>query len=89
MKNIIELLYYGQINEAERSDNPNLHIKKPDKEDKAYDLLYKSLSDEQKELFNQWEELYADRLEERVESKFARGLKIGFQLALQIADLDI
>ena len=28
MKNIIELLYYGQINEAERSDKPNLHIKK-------------------------------------------------------------
>ncbi|MBO5068085.1 MAG: hypothetical protein J6C62_06755 [Clostridia bacterium] len=47
------------------------------------------MSDEQKELFNKWEELYADRLEERVESKFARGLKIGFQLAIQIADLDI
>ena len=34
MKNIIELLYYGQINEAERSDNPHSHIQPPD--DRTY-----------------------------------------------------
>ena len=40
MKNIIELLYYGQINETERSDKPHSHIQPPDEEDKAYDLLF-------------------------------------------------
>ena len=89
MKNIIELLYYGQINEAERSDNPHSHIQPPDEEDKAYDLLYSSLSDEQKKLFEQWEELYANRMGDRIDYTFARGFKIGFHLAFQVADLDL
>ena len=89
MKNILELLYYGQINEAERSDNPHSHIQPPDEEDKAYDLLYASLSDKQKELFEKWEEHYANRMGDRMDYTFARGFKMGFHLALQVMDFDL
>ena len=45
MKKILELLYYGQINEAERPTEPEcIETSTPDEEDKTYDALYASLS---------------------------------------------
>ena len=90
MKKILELLYYGQINEAERPTEPEcIETSTPDEEDNTYDAFYASLSKEQKALFEQWEELYALRLENRIDDKFARGFKMGFHLAVEILDFKL
>ena len=90
MKKILELLYYGQINEAERPPEPECVETTPrDEEDKTYDALYASLSKEQKALFEEWEELYALRMGNRIDDKFARGFKMGFHLAVEILDFKL
>lgn len=85
MDTLLNLLYYGQINEADKSPKPQT----PDKELQTYDILYESLNDEQKKLFTQWQKMYADRLEVRVEFAFERGFKLGFHLAEEIKKFDV
>ena len=85
MDTLLNRLYYGQINEAEK--NPK--VKQTGKELETYDLLCSSLSKEQIELLDTWYKQIADRFSARIEFTFERGVKLGFHLAREIDNFDL
>ena len=85
MDTLLNCLYYGQINEAEKKPK----IKQTGKELETYDLLCSSLSKEQIELLDTWYKQIADRFSARIEFTFERGVKLGFHLATEINDFDL
>ena len=85
MDTLLNRLYYGQINEAEK--NPK--VKQTGKELETYDLLCSSLNKEQIELLDTWYKQIADRCSARIEFTFERGVKLGFHLATEINDFDL
>ena len=85
MDTLLNRLYYGQINEAEK--NPK--VKQTDKELETYDLLCSSLNKEQIALLDTWYKQIADRFSARIEFTFERGVKLGFHLAREIDNFDL
>ena len=85
MDTLLNCLYYGQINEAEKKPK----IKQTGKELETYDLLCSSLSKEQIELLDTWYKQIADRFSARIEFTFERGVKLGFHLATEINNFDL
>ena len=85
MDTLLNRLYYGQINEAEK--NPT--VNQTGKELETYDLLCSSLNKEQIELLDTWYKQIADRFSARIEFTFERGVKLGFLLATEINNFDL
>ena len=85
MDTLLNCLYYGQINEAEKKPK----IKQTGKELETYDLLCSSLNEEQIKLLDTWYKQIADRFSARIEFTFERGVKLGFHLATEINNFEI
>lgn len=85
MDTLLNRLYYGQINEAEK----NPMVKQTGKELETYDLLCSLLNKEQIELLDTWYKQIADRFSARIEFTFERGVKLGFHLATEINNFEI
>ena len=85
MDTLLNRLYYGQINEAEK----NPMVNQTGKELETYDLLCSSLNKEQIELLDTWYKQIADRFSARIEFTFERGVKLGFHLATEINNFEI
>ena len=85
MDTLLNRLYYGQINEAEKKTK----IKQTGKELETYDLLCSSLNEKQIKLLDTWYKQIADRFTARIEFTFERGVKLGFHLATEINNFDL
>ena len=85
MDTLLNRLYYGQINEAEKKTK----IKQTGKELETYDLLCSSLNEKQIKLLDTWYKQIADRFSARIEFTFERGVKLGFHLAREIDNFDL
>ena len=85
MDTLLNRLYYGQINEAEKKTK----IKQTGKELETYDLLCSSLNEKQIKLLDTWYKQIADRFSARIEFTFERGVKLGFHLATEINNFEI
>lgn len=88
MKNILQHLYHGNLNEVERSTE---EFEKTEEYEKYYASIKKlteSLSPEQQKLFDEyydWEGAYQSLLSERT---YANGVKTGMCLALELVDFE-
>ena len=85
MDTLLNRLYYGQINEAEKKPK----IKQTGKELETYDLLCSSLNNEQLKLLDTWYKQIADRFTSRIEFTFERAFKLGFHFYDSIKDFEI
>ena len=85
MKDIIEAMFYGEINESMRKTKAE-----PSQESKsAYDEFAKALNDEQLELFDKYyleEGLYLGTIEKE---RYEQGFKTGFWLAMQLKEFSL
>ena len=85
MNDLLTKLYYGQIDIA----NEKPPTKRSQKEDNLYEQLRKSLTDKQFETFEEFLTLYADRYSDYQEFAFKQGVKIGFELAEELKNIEI
>ncbi len=88
MKSIIETIYGGRLN-----DYMNIQIfqstkKYREEESAAYETLRKTFSPKQQEFFNDYEEKSIFRQTMESEKIYARGVKIGALLMLEIFNTD-
>lgn len=84
MESIIEQIYYGNIREFDRK-----RVSNGDEELQAYEAIYNRLNDEEKVLFNKFEELLTQGFGEELRATFERGFKMGARMAIEIAEFDI
>ena len=85
MKKIIEALFYGEINEADRKRR----TKHSGEEQEAYDRFEESLTKAQGELFDKYYIENAEYISETENEIFERGVKIGFWLAVELFDFSL
>ena len=85
MKNIIESMFYGEINEAERK----LNVRLSKEWEKAFEAFEKSLSEEQRELFDKYYIEDGAHIGEIERERYEQGFKTGFCLAMQLADFSL
>ncbi len=88
MRNVLKSLYYGELGEFNRPISQLQKSEEFKKMDFAYDKLMKSLSEEQKKLFEEYfhcEALYTLLEKER---DFLNGVKLGMCLALELVDFE-
>ena len=86
MDDILKHLYYGNLNELERSTKDLQKTKEFKRLDEAYNALQKALSEKQKELFEAYyfaHSGYASLQEERL---YTNGVKTGMQLVIASMD---
>jgi len=84
--NILQELYYGNINESERITKPNIEPSK-NKELIAYDTLKSKLNEEQDKLFENFLELTLETQSEDLEDKYIQGFKTGLRVAIEAFNL--
>lgn len=85
MKNIIEAMFYGEINEAERKTK----VERSKGLDNAFDAFEKTLDKRQAELFDKYymqEGLYMGEVERE---RYEQGFKTGFWLAMRMMDFSL
>lgn len=87
MQEIIKEIYNGNINEIEFADAYNQQ--NYDKEYKLYNKFYGTLTQEQKELFAAFLDLYTLNQCEFTENKYIRGFKTGLLLGIECANLKL
>ena len=83
MKKIIEHIYYGLINESER------HVEKTEYDEIAIErreALLNSLTEQQKQLFEDFYESNCLHFGEMEKSAYERGFKTGIWLGLEVSD---
>ena len=87
-KNVLDELYYGNINESERFLGKISETKEYKQYQERADKLIASLSEEQQKLFNEY--FFASGGYESVLLKrtYANGVKLGMALALELVDFD-
>ena len=85
MEDLLTKLYYGQIDIANKKPDK----KRSSKEDELYDKLEKSFSKEQFEVFQSFLMAYADRYSDYQEYAFKQGVKVGFELSIEIKNIKI
>lgn len=84
MKKVLSELYYGNINEAERSTEDLLKSQEYQKLKEITEKLFASFSKEQKQIFDEYffaEVAYTDLEKRRI---YKNGIKIGFALAIEL-----
>ena len=86
MKNILQQLYYGELYESENIVTEMSSQRMGNKETtlKAYEILMRTLSAEQKALFNKWQDLDCGDWSYNVEAAYIRGFKIGAQIIIEV-----
>ena len=89
MKDVIEEMYYGQVNEIERPIMDLETEKEMEARYDALDKLYKSFSEEQRALYEEWDKREGEFLSRSRVYAYKRGLKMGFWIGLQMQDFDI
>ena len=85
MKNIIEAMFYGEINEAERKTK----VERSKELDVAFDAFEKTLDKKQIELFDKYyleDGLYMGEIERE---RYEQGFKTGFWLAVQLSNFTL
>ena len=85
MYELLTKIYYGQIelcNVIAKTDSS-------DKENKLFEKLQSELTKEQFLAFQEFLSLYADRYSAYQENTFIQGVKFGFQLAQELANIKI
>ncbi len=82
-KEILKNLYYGWINESERKRE---WTERNEEEDKAYEALYATFTEEQKELFDEFDLCNCGVVGQLQEQAYAQGIKTGFWLAFELCD---
>ncbi len=85
MKNIIESMFYGEINEAERKFN----VKLSKEWERVFEVFEKSLTEEQRELFDKYYIEDGAHIGEIERERYEQGFKTGFWLAMQLADFSL
>lgn len=85
MKNIIESMFYGEINEAERK----LNVKLSKEWAKAFESFEKSLTEEQRELFDKYYVEDGAHIGEIERERYEQGFKRGFWLAMQLINFSL
>ncbi len=82
MWSVLEQLYMLELDNELIKDKTSLEIK----EEQVYDNLRKSLTKEQRRLFDEFVELISDRLAERQEVLYKLGFKTGLKLVKELKD---
>ncbi len=85
MKNILHRLYYGELYECENivKEKSAQCFKQQEKTLKAYDVFMQTLSEEQKAMFEKWQNLDGLDWADSVEAAYLRGFKIGMLIAIE------
>ena len=86
MKPIIEMIYDYIL---ENNDGYFKNYLISDEEGKAYEEIRNSLTKEQKEAFDKFEELYAERHCESEQETYFAGFRMGARMAFEIMGVDI
>ena len=84
MKKVLSELYYGNINEAEKSVEDLRKSKEYQKYSESLDKLIATFSEEQEKMFDEYfvsEGNYASLERERI---YTNGVKLGFALAVEL-----
>ena len=82
MKSLIKKLFYAEI-----ENFPTEMQSISEREYAAYERMWKLFKDEQKEAFNEFEELYSARSAQNEEAAYVMGFKSGVLLAFELIDL--
>jgi len=85
MKSIIETIYFHTL-ESKEVEFQKQHA--TDKEYAAYKAIRSELTDEQKVLFDNFEELYAERHCDSEEEMYFLGFRMGAQMAFEMMNAD-
>ncbi|MBQ7307277.1 MAG: hypothetical protein IJW82_02005 [Clostridia bacterium] len=85
--NILRKLYYGQIDEVSKPANRNKRKEK--RELFCYDKLKAELTEEQNNIFEEFINLYGERLNTFAEDKYINGFKMGLLIAIECYQKDI
>ena len=88
MKDILKHLYYGNINESERGIEEFLETEEYKKYYEAGDKFDESLTDEQKQLYNEFFLRSGSLQDLHCERAYANGVKFGIWLMLEVMDFD-
>ena len=85
--NILKELYYGQICEISKTINSNKIKEK--RELFCCDKLKAELTKEQNKIFEEFVDLYGERLNIFAEEKYINGFKLGFLIAVECYKKDL
>ena len=85
MEDLLTKLYYGQIDIA----NKKPQNKRSEEETKLFDKLQDSLNEEQFKMFQVFLTMYANRYSDYQEYAFCQGVKLGFNLAKEINEIEL
>ena len=86
--NILKELYYGNVNECSSPRKPKTNPK-IDKEFIIYEKLLEQLTEEQKQLFEEFIALCDDRQCKDLEDKYIQGFKTGLLIAIESSKLEL
>ena len=86
MKSIFELIFNDEISENNRVDKTCQSSN--ERESTAYDKLMASLSEEQKELFEKYEDAHLENSWLRLKSLYCRAVKIGLRMGFEVGQYD-
>ena len=87
-KDILQLIFYGQLNESERSMEEFVNRRETKACHEAYEKLFATFSEEQKKLFEEYYCCQGGYEGLHLERTYANGFKAGFWLAVQTLDFD-
>ncbi len=83
MKDLLTELYYMECDSLPREPKTETDLEK-DEEWQAYQKLCTILSKEERELFDKFEQLYAERYCKQIEDFYKRGFESGFFFATEL-----
>lgn len=86
MDYILKHLFYGQLNEVERSTEGLQKTKEFERLDEAYNALQEALSEKQQKLFETYYSAHAAYASLENERLYTNGVKTGMQLVIASMD---
>lgn len=86
MKSILHELYIGNLDELYAILDKKLMGSAKDEENKTYDKLYATLTEEQKQLLDPFLDLLSDRYADIEEYRYIKGFKTGLLIAVECFD---
>ena len=87
-KNILEELYYGNINECERRLGKITHTEEYKAYIKSLDKLVASFNEEQEKLFDEYFLATGGYEDVLLKRTYANGVKVGLSVGLELIDFD-
>lgn len=86
MKSILHELYIGNLDELYAILDKKLMGSAKDEENKTYDKLYATLTEEQKQLLDTFLDLLSGRYADIEEYRYIKGFKTGLLIAVECFD---